>query len=219
MKDVKKENIQIIIIGIVVSILYFFFSMAVGRVYYEILLWYSLCIVFQAKFRVGIKTINFFLFASNFVIFLLIVFGIYNLGPSLLSNKLRKEVMMNNAHQYQAANWVNENIDKGKVVITNLRSISLLNANVIPMDYLNYNIPSENLEEYINYIKEKKINYLILLNFTEKYHYLFKNCTEIKRFSSPAFTNETRNPRNRVGEYYVTIIELDVSRATSCIKN
>jgi len=219
MKNGKKENFQILSIGIVVSILYFFFSQAVGRMYYEILLWFSLCIVFKAKFRIGIKTINFFLFVSNFIIFLLIVFGIYNLGPSLLSNKLRKEVMMNNAHQYRAANWVNENIDKGKVVITDLRSVALLNANVIPMDYLWFNISSENLEEYINFIKEKKINYLILLNFTEKYHFLFKNCPEIKRITSPAFTNATRNPLNRVGQYYVTIIELDVNRATGCIKN
>jgi hypothetical protein len=219
MKDVKKENIQILIIGIVVSILYFFFSMAVGRMYYEILLWFSLCIVFQVKFRIDIQTINFFLFVNNFIIFLLIIFGIYNLGSSLLSNKLRKEVMMINAQQYQAANWINERIDKEKIVITNLRSVALLNATAIPMDYLSYNIPSENLEEYINYIKGKKIDYLIFLNLTEKNHYLFKNCTEIKRFSSPAFTKETRNPFNRVGEYYVTIIELDVNRRTSCIKN
>jgi hypothetical protein len=127
--------------------------------------------------------------------------------------------MMMNAQQYQAANWINERIDKEKIVITNLRSVALLNATAIPMDYLSYNIPSENLEEYINYIKEKKIDYLIFLNLTEKNHYLFKNCTEIKRFSSPAFTKETRNPFNRVGEYYVTIIELDVNRRTSCIKN
>ena len=219
MKDVKKENIQILIIGIVVSILYFFFSMAVGRMYYEILLWFSLCIVFQAKFRIDIQTINFFLFVNNFIIFLLIIFGIYNLGSSLLSNKLRKEVMMINAQQYQAASWINERIDKEKIVITNLRSVALLNATAIPMDYLSYNIPSANLEEYINYIKRKKIDYLIFLNLTEKNHYLFKNCTEIKRFSSPAFTKETRNPFNRVGEYYVTIIELDVNRRTSCIKN
>jgi|LakMenEpi03Aug12_release.lakeMendotaPanAssembly.Ray.scaffolds.fasta_scaffold159048_1 hypothetical protein len=218
-KDGKKEHFQILSIGIVVSVLYFFFSQAVGRMYYEILLWFSLCIVFQAKFRISIKTINFFLFISNFIVFLLIVFGIYNLGPSLFSNKLRKEVMMNNAHQYRAANWVNENIDKGKIVITNLRSVALLNANVIPMDYLLFNISSENLQEYINFIKEKKIDYLILLNFAEKYHHLFKNCPEIKRFTSPVFTNATRNPFNRVGQYYVTIIELDVNRSTGCIKN
>ena len=218
-KDVKKKNIQILSIGIIVSILYFFFSMSVGRMYYEILLWFSLCIVFQAKFRINIQTINFFLFVNNFIIFLLIFFGIYNLGPGLLSNKLRKEVMMLNAHQYQAANWINEKIDKEKFVITNMRSVALLNANAIPMDYLSYNIPSEYLEKYINYIKEKKINYLIFLNFSEEYHYLFKNCTEIRRISSPAFTPETRNPLNRVGKYYVTIIELDVNRTTSCINN
>jgi hypothetical protein len=127
--------------------------------------------------------------------------------------------MMINAQHYQAANWINEKIDKEKIVITNLRSVALLNAYALPMDYLSYNISLENLEEYINYIKRKKINYLILLNFAEKYHFLFKNCTEIKRFTSPAFTNETRNPLNRVDKYYVTIIELDVNQTTGCIKN
>jgi hypothetical protein len=219
MKYKKKENFQILLTGIVVFFLYFFFSQAVGRMYYEILLWFSLCIVFQEKFKISIQTINFFLFVNNFIVFLLIAFGIYNLGPSLFSNNLRKEVMMNNAHQYQAANWVNQNIDKDKIVMTNLRSVALLNANVIPMDYLWFNISPKNLEEYINFIKEKKINYLILLNFNEKYHYLFKNCAEIKRFTSPAFTNATRNPLNRVGKYYVTIIELDVNQTPVCIKN
>tara|TARA_B110000503_G_C7165991_1_gene421933 strand:+ start:1452 stop:3197 length:1746 start_codon:yes stop_codon:yes gene_type:complete len=219
MKDLNKENIQILTIGMAVSILYFFYSMAVGRMYYEILLWLSLCIVFHGNFKISIQTINFFLFISSSVVFLLIIFGLYNLAPSLLSNQLRKEVMINNAHEYQAANWINEKIGKEKVVMTNLRSIALLNARSIPMDYLNYNIPTAKLGGYFNFLKKSKINYLILKNFSAQNHYLFKNCPEIKRFSSPIFTRETRNPLNRVGEYYVTIIELDVNRSNSCIEN
>jgi hypothetical protein len=218
MKDVKKENIQILIIGIVVSILYFFFSMAVGRMYYEILLWFSLCIVFQAKFRIDIQTINFFLFVNNFIIFLLIIFGIYNLAPGLFSNKLRKEVMMSNASQYQAVNWINENIDKSKLVITNLNSVALLNPRVIPMYYLSYNMSSDNLDHYVTFLKKQKINYLILLNFSEKYRYLFKDCSIIEILSSPLFTQETRNPFNRVDKYYVTIIKFDENQSQNCIK-
>lgn len=219
MKDLNKENIQILTIGMMVSILYFFYSMAVGRMYYEILLWLSLCIVFHANFKISIQIINFFLFISSSVVFLLIIFGLYNLAPSLLSNQLRKEVMMNNAHEYQAANWINEMIGKEKVILTNLRSIALLNARSIPMDYLNYNIPKAKLSGYFNFLKESKINYLILKNFPAQNHYLFKNCPQIKKFSSPIFTTETRNPLNRVGEYYVTIIELDATRSNSCIEN
>lgn len=218
MKDVKKENIQILTIGLIVAILYFFFSMAVGRMYYEILLWFSLCIVFQTNFRISIQSINFFLFISNFIVFLLIIFGLYNLAPSLFSNKLRKEVMMNNASEYQAANWINENIDKRKIVMTNLTSVALLNANVIPMDYLIYNTSTENLEEYVNFIKEKKIDYLILKNFDKKYHYLFRDCPETKIFSSPFFAKETRNPFNRVGKYNVTVIKFDENQSKTCIK-
>jgi hypothetical protein len=131
---------------------------------------------------------------------------------------MRKEVMMNNASGYKAANWINENIDKRKVVMTNLRSVALLNANTIPMDYLNYNISSENLEEYVNFIKEKEIDYLILVNSVENYRYLFRDCPEVKIFTSPFFTSETRNPFNRVGKYNVTVIKFDKSQSKNCIK-
>lgn len=218
-KDLKKENIQILTIGLILAIFYFFFSMSVGRMYYEILLWFSLCIVFQVNFRISIKSINFFLFANNFIVFLLIIFGVYSLAPSLLSNKMRKEVMMNNASGYQAANWINENIDKKKTIMTNLRSVALLNANTIPMDYLSYNMPSsKNIEEYINYIKEKKIDYLILENFAKNYRYLFRDCPKTKIFSSPFFTTERRNPFNKDGQYSVTIIKFDEYQSKTCIK-
>lgn len=218
MKDVKKENIQILIIGMLVSILYFFYSQSTARMYYEILLWFSLCIIFQLNFKIDIKSINFFLFVNNFIVFLLIIFGIYNLAPSLFSNKMRKEVMMNNASGYQAANWINENIDKKKTIMTNLRSVALLNANAIPMDYLQYSMPFENLEEYINFIKEEKIDYLILVNFAENHRHLFSDCPDIKIFSSPFFNNETRNPFNRVGKYNVTVIKFDEKQSKTCIK-
>jgi len=218
MQGMKKENIQILTTGIIVSILYFLFSPAIGRMYYEILLWFSLCIVFQANFRIGIQSINSFLFISNFIVFLLIIFGIYNLAPGLFSNKLRKEIMMRNASQYQAANWINENVDKSKIVMTNLSSVALLNSKVIPMDYLGYNMSSENFEEYVTFIKKQKIDYLILLKSSEKYWYLFKDCSKIEILSSPLFTEESRNPFNRVHKYYVTVIKFDENQSKNCIK-
>jgi hypothetical protein len=77
---------------------------------------------------------------------------------------------------------------------------------------------SDNLDHYVTFLKKQKINYLILLNFSEKYRYLFKDCSIIEILSSPLFTQETRNPFNRVDKYYVTIIKFDENQSQNCIK-
>jgi hypothetical protein len=79
-------------------------------------------------------------------------------------------------------------------------------------------VPEEFASNLKNYMKGKKINYLIFLKLIEKNYYLFKNCTDIKRFSSPVCANETRNPLNIVGKYYASVIEIDVNRTINYIK-
>jgi len=143
---------------------------------------------------------------------------LFNLAPGLLSNKSREIIMENNANEYKAIRWINKNIKKDKTVITNLRSISLLNARVIPMDYLNYSIPENELNGYVGFIRDSKFDYVILKNFSDKNFFLFKECSEIKRITSPKFTNETRNPFNRKNKYFVTILKFDNKNNMNCIK-
>ena len=126
--------------------------------------------------------------------------------------------MESNANEYKAIRWINKNIKKDKTVITNLRSISLLNAKVVPMDYLNYDIPENELNGYIDFVRNSKFDYLILKNFSDKNFFLFKECSETKRITSPKFTNETRNPFNRKNKYFVTILKFDNKNNMNCIK-
>ena len=95
----------------------------------------------------------------------------------------------------------------------------LLNNYTIPMDYLNYRISDDKLKNYVSFLKESKINLLVLKNFTEESHYLFKNCKEISRTKSPLFIKETRNPFNRQEKYFVVLIEFENENLNKCIQN
>jgi hypothetical protein len=219
LKNICKENKKILIIATVVSALYYFFSMSIGRMYFEILLWFSLFFIFPINFRINLSIIKIYLILNTLTVFMLIIFGLYNLAPGLLNNNFREEVMKKNAYEYNAASWINEKIDKNKIILTNIRSVSLLNNYTIPMDYLNYRISDDKLKNYVSFLKESKINLLVLKNFTEESHYLFKNCKEISRIKSPLFIKETRNPFNRQEKYFVVLIEFEKEHLNKCIQN
>ena len=200
LKNICKENKRILIIATVVSVLYYFFSMSIGRMYFEILLWLSLFFIFPINFRINLSVIKFYLILNGLIVFILIIFGLYNLAPGLLNNNFREEVMKKNAYEYNAASWINEKIPQNKIILTNIRSISLLNNYTISMDYLNYRISDDKLKNYVSFLKESKINYLILKNFT-------------------LFIKETRNPFNRQEKYFVVLIEFENQYLNKCIQN
>ena len=218
-KKINKKIFQIFIIFLITSILYYLFSMSVGRMYYEMIVWVSLFIIFKVDFRLNLKILNLYLYTSSFLVIAMLFFGLFNLAPGLFSNKSREVVMENNANEYKAIRWINKKIKKDKTVVTNLRSISLLNARAIPMDYLNYSIPENKLNGYVDFIRDSKFDYVILKNFSDKNLFLFKECSETKTITSPKFTNETRNPHNRKYKYSVTILEFDNNNNMNCIKN
>ena len=218
-KKFNKKNIQIFSICFITCVLYYFFSLSIGRLYYEIILWLSLLIIFGESFKINLKKINLFLYFCSSLVLLFLFFGIFSLAPGLLNNKSRELVMKNNAHEYQAIRWINNRIDKNKTIVTNLRSISLFNAKAIPMDYLSFNLPSNKIDGYINFLINSKFDYLILRSFSKEFYPLFRECIEIKRVVSPEFTNEARNPHNRKNKYSVTILEFDNNNNMNCIKN
>ena len=218
-KKINKNIFQIFIIFLITSILYYLFSISVGRMYFEMIVWVSLFIIFKVDFRLNLKILNLYLYTSSFLVVAILFAGLFNLAPGLFSNKSREVVMENNANEYKAIRWINKKIKKDKTVVTNLRSISLLNARAIPMDYLNYSIPENKLNGYVDFIRDSKFDYVILKNFSDKNLFLFKECSETKTITSPKFTNETRNPHNRKYKYSVTILEFDNNNNMNCIKN
>lgn len=120
------------------------------------ILWLSLNLIFIKYFRIHLKYVIYFLIANFSIVFFILILSLYNLFPSLISNNYRIKVMKNNAYEFNGAEWINTNIADGNLILSNLRSISLLTNDTIPMDYLDYNIPSNKLNNYFNFLKKKK---------------------------------------------------------------
>ena len=67
--------------------------------------------------------------------------------------------MHRSAHQYSAANWLNQELPKDAVVLSGLRSVSLLKRDFVPMDRLNTDIDQTRaLKQY----KNKMVNFIVL---------------------------------------------------------
>ena len=65
-KKINKNIFQIFIIFLITSILYYLFSISVGRMYFEMIVWVSLFIIFKVDFRLNLKILNLYLYTSFF---------------------------------------------------------------------------------------------------------------------------------------------------------
>jgi len=201
--------IEILIIIIVSSVLLFFFTQKIGRIFYEIILYSSLFIVFIDKYRIRVRNIN-NLLLLNLCLPLLISFcGFLILSSSLISNANRNKVMRSNASEYKGAEWVNENISFKDTILTDMRSLSLLNAKSIVL----YDL--KNNKNYLNYVKNINIDYIVVKNVNDNKFY-FQNCNLIFLKKSPNFFKETRNIFNRNENYNIYIFKLKSRSLGKC---
>lgn len=194
--------------------------MSTSRMFYEMLLWSSLILLFNPFFKLRINIIKYFLTINLSLTFLLLLIGTINLSQGLLSNDLRTNTMTRNSYEYNAAKWLNKKISNEKIILTDLRSLSLLNMNSIPTDYLQYNLDEKKLINYKKFLKSKKIDFLVIKNYRKNTNILnniFDNCELQEVISSPKFKNETRNPYNRNLEYHISILKYKTD-INKCIK-
>lgn len=114
----------------------------------------------------------------QFIIVLpLILFGLYSLGPSLLSDKLRKDVMIRSSEGYEAALWIDEVLPPDARICIAKKSRAYLNRPYFPWEYLVFSSLQNKKEADQLYKKLKiqyKVDYLILPvngleEFKEKY--------------------------------------------------
>jgi hypothetical protein len=110
--------------------------------------------------------------------------------------------MRAHAAEFNGAEWINKNIQSGEVILTDLRSIALLDSTPIII-----NNDFKNNQMFLEYIKNNIINYIVLKNFTSKENYFFKNCDIKILKKSPEFLKETRNIFNRNQKYVIYILE------------
>lgn len=147
------------------------------RFFLEPILW-SMIVVLSAK-----RTSQFFTCLNlavkiQFICILpLIIFGLFSLGPSLVSNKLRRDVMIRSSEGYEAALWIDEVLPSDARICIANRSRAYLNKPHFPWEYLFFSSLQNKKEADQLYQKLKiqyKVDYLILptngfRDFRERY--------------------------------------------------
>ena len=135
--------------------------------------------------------------------------------PTIFSNKSRDSFMIKNSNYYASIKWINNTLPLDAKVISGIRSVSLLKNEFAPTDWLDFDIPKNELIGYFNLLKEKKMNYIVLVTDTLNHH-SFKNCVGPEFAQSSNFIRATRNPLNRKGEYRLSIYHFDYKKLPSC---
>ena len=202
---VDKKNFLIILLVIILFSLYLVFGQATTRFLYEIILWLILLTVISNK--INLKNFKLFklvtIFSSILIIFINF-FYISQIYKSFFFTESKSKVMMNNANGYQLFTWVNENIP-GEKIISHHRSISLYNGEAYPVFFLNFIDPLNIKSDlYYNFIKKKKIKYLVIYdNRSKELLKYLGNCTgKLVAFRDGVGQHVGRNPYNKVEQKY-----------------
>ncbi len=214
-KKMTKEFKIIIILIFVNSIFQFFLSMPIGRVFFEMVLWSSIGFCFTSKKQFNFELMSKILIPQTILVFIIGLYGTAILLPSFISINQREKVMTKYSYEYEGLKWVNKNIPKDAVILSNLRSVSLLDRNFAPTDWLNYNLTRDKLNSYYEELKRKKINYFIVKNQYD-YSYKLRKCVGNLFLKSPEFNDAKRNPFNITKKYIIEIYKFDHKKLKSC---
>ena len=213
----KDLNLLIVITFLTISLQYFL-GMNEARIYYEFILWLAVGIYFLND-----ENINFTFFSKILLVQLLGVccmafyFALISL-PSLFSNEHRDKFMEKNSFEYSAVKWVNDVLPDDAKIISELRSVSFYKMEFMSMDRLGFYHTKDQLTKYLNYIKERKFNYIVLKE-NSSHLLLLKNCLGNMFMKSPDFKRSTRNPINRSGGSAVIIYEFNYKDLIDCVKS
>ena len=216
-KKTRKFN-SIILITLGTIVIHYFIGMNVSRMYYEYVLWLAISFVFINDKRIDYKFYRKLILPQLLLIFCFSLYFATISIPTIFSNKSRDVFMIKNSYNYAAMKWINKTLPPNARVISRLRSVSFLKNEFISMDSLDFGLTNESLINYVEQIKEKKMNYIILHTNQLKNH-PFKNCLGPRFAQSDNFILATRNPMNNKFKYKITIFHFNYDQLPICFKN
>lgn len=210
----KSKFISLIIIFYILII--FMIGKFTARFLIDPVIWALLTIMFT-KHNLNFRFYSLFKFAvySQATLTLCAIwFGVFIISIGSLSNELRSKVLHRSANGYSLAKWVNKHINNNESILYTHRSISLINANVIPAEFLYYS----RSKKYLEILKKKKPIYLVVQSNSGEYHKKLINCTTgIFKKKENAFSSTSRNIFNKNKQLYSGYIyNFDYKKLPSC---
>lgn len=135
----------------------------------------------------------------NFIIFLFFI-------PKGFNPNSYAKILSNYAPYYDEIKWIEMNVPKGSIVISeNVRSNSLFTRRFVSHDlikYFNYNH-----NNYVDLIKKYNVEFVILdYPIKKKFNNLYKNCADLKTQKRAKFVLKTKNPLSKYKINYEMIL-------------
>jgi len=150
-------------------------------------------------------------------VLLLSLYSVYELFPGVFSDRYRDVVLFNNANGYSASKELGPLLPADAVLLTDIRSKSLLPSKVILADAFQYaNSVSEVDNIILSENSNNKITHVALLAFNHDYYNSIMNCADKKTEKFINTTKATRNPLNRKNYQFVFF---KINEKESCFLN
>ena len=211
----KKSIISFFVVVSYISIL-FIFGKVDARFIIEPIIWSLIFIKYSNidlnnKYFIPFKGL---VYLQALITIAAIWFGVIFLSVGSVNSKLKESVLKRYAFGYQLAEWVNSEIEINKKVIYTHRSISLVNAHTIPVDFLLYNKD----KKYLNMLKSLKADYVVIQSNSRRQHSPLIHCTSgLYKKKENAFAQATRNPLNKNDiKYSAYIYHFDYTLLPGC---
>ena len=221
---VKEKNKNFIIF----SILFYLFILSIfgkfsPRFFIEPVLW-SIIVIKYAKVdfsKFFFRLVKCSILLQSSISLLAIIFGIITISIGSLTPNLKDHVLSNSAYGYDLAKWVNLNIEKNKKVLYSHRSISFLNSETISTNFLHYTEAGDARIKYLNLMKKKKPDYLVLQSNSPLSHKKLIGCTSgIFKKKENFFKQTSRNIFNKSNNKYSGYIySFDYKKLPYCYFN
>lgn len=207
---IRIENKNSIIISVYFYlIISFVFGKFSPRFFLEPVLWSIIAIKYSGlSFNSNYFSLfKLLLLAQSFVTFLSILFGVFTLSIGSLNKSLNKFTLENKANGYTLSKWVNSKLPIDKKILYSHRSISFINNEIISIDFLNYTAAGDARKTYLNILKEKKPEFLVIQSNSPVSYKKLISCTNgILEKKENYFKNTSRNIFNKNNKKYSSYI-------------
>lgn len=144
---------------------------------------------------------------QSLIIITFLSYGIFNLSYGFLSTDFHKKVMEKNAYSFRELQWANSMLPENAVVISEYRTLSLINRQTISNDWSRYINNSADTKFYEDIITKKNPNFIILRSKNNDLPNLKCGASIYAGPFESVFTS--RNPFNSGLIYYTWILIYD----------
>ena len=150
-------------------------------------------------------------------VLLIFFYSVYTFFPGVISDEHRDQVLFDNAHGHSAAKMLDKLLPVNSVLLTDIRSKSLLPGTVILADSFQYAMSEGEVNRIVlSENEDKKITHVALTNTHNKFYKSILKCSDKYTEKVIEVTRATRNPLNR---YTYPILFFKVNDTRDCFLN